>query len=446
MTGPQLVPDIPRFYTALAEWLACLIFVLHLKRRYSRKLTALISVAFLLLQSVFLVLTDDVSLVLWLPCMLLAVGFMLVFLYSCCQLKGWDVFYFCTLAFVLAEFMAAAEWQLVCWLFPGQMPKLPVRCVLLVLVYAGISFCFYRLLRGQLPEHKQMAVRGKELISGVIIAAAVFAVSNIGFVGNAAAAEGLSFYHLGIARMLVDGGGLAILFGHLMQCTELRMRSELDTMQTVLQNQYAQYMQSKESIELINYKYHDLKHQIAYLRSEQDSGKREAYLRRMEDEIRQYEAQNKTGNSVLDVVLTSKSLYCAKNGITFTCVADGTLLSFMDAVDICNIFGNALDNAIECEMKIPNSEKRLIHVTVAQKKRFLILRFENYFEGELARKDGHFLTTKEKNGFHGYGIKSIRYIVEKYEGALTVETRENWFEMKILIPMQDQEEVLPPKI
>lgn len=57
----------------------------------------------------------------------------------------------------------------------------------------------------------------------------------------------------------------------------------------------------------------------------------------MEDEIRQYEAQNKTGNKVLDTVLTSKSLYCAKHGITFTCVADGTLLDFMDIMDICSI-------------------------------------------------------------------------------------------------------------
>lgn len=67
--------------------------------------------------------------------------------------------------------------------------------------------------------------------------------------------------------------------------------------------------------------------------------------------------QNKTGNKVLDTVLTTKSLYCNKHGIIFTCVADGTLLDFMDVMDICSIFGNALDNAIECEMKIPEKEK-----------------------------------------------------------------------------------------
>lgn len=51
-------------------------------------------------------------------------------------------------------------------------------------------------------------------------------------------------------------------------------------------------------------------------------------------------------------------------------VADGTLLDFMDIMDICSIFGNALDNAIECELKIADKEKRLIHVTVSQQKNF----------------------------------------------------------------------------
>ena len=57
-------------------------------------------------------------------------------------------------------------------------------------------------------------------------------------------------------------------------------------------------------------------------------GKRETFLDKMEADIKKYESQNKTGNKVLDTVLTTKSLYCAKHNITFTCVADGTLLEF----------------------------------------------------------------------------------------------------------------------
>ena len=235
---------------------------------------------------------------------------------------------------------------------------------------------------------------------------------------------------------MVDAGGIAILYAHLTQCCEMRVRRELDAVQNVLQNQYIQYKQSKESIELINYKYHDLKHQIEFLRRESDPKKRNAFLNRMEDEIKQYEAQNKTGNSVLDTVLTTKSMYCTKHGITLTCVADGTLLSFMDVMDICSIFGNALDNAIECEMKITDKEKRLIHVTVTKQKNFLILKFENYYEENLKYSDGQLITTKKEKQYHGYGLKSIKYTVNKYNGAVSIDTKDNWFDLKILIPIK----------
>ncbi len=435
-TVGQIVPDIPRFYTALAEWIACILFLLPMKKKYSIKKTGLMAGIFLLIQSVFLVGTDDVPLYLWLPCMVMAVAMMMGFLYLTCEIEVSDVAYFGMIAFALAEFMAAAEWQLVGWVWKGDLPDVWVRGVLLVLVYGGIAFSFYHLVHVHLPSDGRLAVTKKEFFSGVIIAIAVFAVSNIGFISDTGVEVGYFSYPLGFIRMLVDAGGLAILYAHLMQCSEFRVRQELEAVQSVLQNQYVQYKQSRESIDLINYKYHDLKHQIAYLRSERDSAKREAYLDRMEEEIKQYEAQNKTGNAVLDTVLTSKSLYCAKHDITFTCVADGTLLEFMDVMDICNIFGNALDNAIECELKIPDKEKRLIHVTVSKQKNFLILRFENYFEGNLKVKDGDILTTKDEKEHHGYGIKSIRYIINKYDGALTVETKENWFEMKALIPIK----------
>ena len=51
-------------------------------------------------------------------------------------------------------------------------------------------------------------------------------------------------------------------------------------------------------------------------------------------------------------------------------------------------------------------------------------------------KEGRFLTTKKEKEFHGYGIKSIRYTVNKYDGAVSIDTKENWFDLKILIPMK----------
>lgn len=431
----HIMPDIPRIYTAIAEWMACMLFILPVKKRFDRVKTGVLMAAALVIQSLFLTMTGSVRIYFWIPCMIIAVLLMIGFIYGCCDISLTDAGYFGMIAFVAAEFTASIEWQIVCFFWNGTVPAVIIQIVMLVLIYGSVAVILYKMLHMHLPKDGKMGISLKEYISGLVIAIAVFAVSNISFLTENTPFSGRYSFEIGNIRTLVDLGGIAILYAHLTQCCELRVRKELEAVQNVLQNQYVQYKQSRESIELINYKYHDLKHQIAVLRSEEDPKKREEFLNRMEEEIRQYEAQNKTGNKVLDTVLTTKSLYCAKHGITFTCVADGTLLDFMDVMDICSIFGNALDNAIECELKIQEKEKRLIHVTVSKQKQFLILRFENYCEETLQYQEGTPVTTKKEKEFHGYGLKSIQYTVNKYDGAVSMNLEDNWFELKVLIPM-----------
>lgn len=431
----MVVPDIPRLYTALAEWSACLVFIVLLKKRISRLKVIGVSVTALLVQSIFLVLTDEVWIIFWIPCMALAVLLMIIFLYICCDISYLEASYFGIQAFVTAEFSASLEWQISRFFWKESMPPFVVQGLLLLGIYGVVDVLMWYIIRRYLPKDGRMNLGKKEFFSALIIGIAVFAVSNLSFVTTNTPFSSQYTFEIANIRTLVDLGGIAMLYAHLVQCCEVAVRRELEAVQNVLQNQYQQYKQSRESIDLINYKYHDLKHQIAVLRSEQNPEKRNEFLNKMEDEIKQYELQNKTGNKVLDTVLTSKSLYCDKHGITLTSVADGSLLDFMDIMDICSIFGNALDNAIECELKIPDKEKRLIHVTVIQQKNFLMMRFENYFEGKLNVKEGRFATTKKEKQFHGYGIKSIRYTANKYGGAVDIDTRDNWFDLKILIPM-----------
>lgn len=433
-----VVPDIPRFYTALAEWSACLVFITLIRNRISKWKVAGVSAAALVVQSVFLVLTEEVWIIFWIPCMVLAVLFMMLFIYICCDISRLEAAYFGIQAFVTAEFAASLEWQIACFFWGEVIPPFLVRGLLLLGTYGAVNLLMWYIIRRNLPRDGRMDLGKKEFCSALIIGIAVFAVSNLSFVTTNTPFSSQYTFEIANIRTLVDFGGIAMLYAHLVQCCEVKVRRELEAVQNVLQNQYQQYKQSRESIELINYKYHDLKHQIAVLRSEQDPEKRNAFLNKMEDEIKQYELWNKTGNKVLDTVLTSKSLYCDKHGITLTSVADGSLLEFMDIMDICSIFGNALDNAIECELKIPDKEKRLIHVTVTQQRKFLMIRFENYYEGKLNVKEGRIATTKKEKQFHGYGIKSIRYTANKYEGAVDIDTKDNWFDLKILIPIPEK--------
>jgi len=432
------LPDIPRLYTALAEWGACMVFLLVLKRRWTGWRMWALAGGALAAQGLFLSLTGDLAIGFWIPCMAIAVGMMFLFIWAGCAVSPGDAAYYCVRAFVLAELAASLEWQLHCFFWPQGEPWSVPGLGMLAAVYGGVFLFMWRLERQHMPREGRLGAHPGELGSAVIIGMAVFAISNISFLAVHTPFSG-AYSAILILRTVVDLGGLAILYAHHVLCCELRVRGELEAMESILQNQYLQYQQSKESIALIDRKYHDLKHQIAVLRAEPDEEKRSAYLDEMENEIRTYEAQNKTGNPVLDTVLTGKSLYCVQHGITLTCVADGKLLDFMDVMDLCSVFGNALDNAIECVEKLEPAEKRLIHVTVSAQKEFVLLRFENYCEAVPAFDDGLPVTTKGDAAYHGYGLKSIRFIARKYGGSMTVRTEKNWFELRVLLPREGQE-------
>lgn len=115
--------------------------------------------------------------------------------------------------------------------------------------------------------------------------------------------------------------------------------------------------------------------------------------------------------------------------------AGAGFLVVQNVMDICSIFGNALDNAIECEKKIKDYDKRMIHINAFSEKNFLIIRFENYYEGDIQFEKGLPVTTKKQAAAHGYGLKSLRYTVHKYDGEVNIDTDDSWFSLRILIPL-----------
>ena len=368
--------------------------------------------------------------------MIVAIGMMFYFLYVSCRISVWEAGYFSVRAFVAAEFVASLEWQVHVFIWQGRTAPIWQEALLLLLMYGAAFTLIWLLEKRHIPKVGKLNIKPRELWSTVIIGAAVFGISNLSFVSTRTPFSGQYAQEILNIRTLVDLGGFAILYAYHIQLNELRVRHELKAVHNLLQHQYAQYQQSKESIELINYKYHDLKNQIIAVRAEEDAEKRNAYLKKMEDELKVFEAQNKTGNHVLDTLLASKNMLCIKSGITLTCVADGSLLNDLDVIDICTIFGNALDNAIEYELRLEEAEKRLIHVSVFAQKGFILIRFENYFEGRLELDDDLPVTTKVDTLNHGYGLKSIRYSVEKYGVVVSIGQTDSWFELKILIPMK----------
>lgn len=236
-------------------------------------------------------------------------------------------------------------------------------------------------------------------------------------------------------RTLIDLAGVIMLYAHNMQICKLYINNELRAVESILNNQYKQYQLSQECIDLINFKYHDLKHQINLWQSEAGSQHHRQYLQELEDKIDGYSLQQHTGNGVQDTILTEKELICKQKHIQLTSIVNGGLLAFLPLEDLCAIFGNALDNAIEAVEQIASLEKRLIRVVVHQVHNFAMIQIENYTETKMSTGGGLPDTTKENRSMHGYGLKSIQYITSKHQGVMAVDCKNNWFILKIMLPI-----------
>lgn len=215
------------------------------------------------------------------------------------------------------------------------------------------------------------------------------------------------------------------------------MKQELQLMNLLWKMEQEQYHLTKENIALINQKSHDLKHQIKALRkaSKEEYDK---YLDEMEDSVRIYEAIVKTGNDVLDTILTEKSLYCKDREIQVSCVAEGKQMDFVNTIDLYAILGNALDNAIEAVEKFEEREKRQIDVLIYRKQNFLVINIMNPIPERLVYEEELPVTTKGDRKFHGFGLRSIQYLVRKYDGVVNISEEDGCFSLKILMPIPNE--------
>ncbi|WP_149205079.1 sensor histidine kinase [Actinotalea subterranea] len=431
----EVLPDIPREYTALAEWAAVLVYVLVARKRLPRpQLVAVITVGLPALWGVQL-LAAALPRPLWTLGMALAVAAMYGLLVACVDVPVRDGGYFVARAFVLAELVASLHWQLHAYFFPTTPSGSPVlRGLLLVAVYGGGFALAFVLERRHVPRDQPLAVDRRGLLSTVAIAVITFLMSNISFLSTSTPFSGRLGLEIFYIRTLVDLAGYVALYAQQGQRLELQRAKEVEAINRLLHSQHEQYLMSKRSIDEVNRKYHDLKHWITALRAETSPEAKAGYLDQLEESLRGYATRTETGNGVLDTILTTKSAVCADHGITLTCVVDGSAVAFMDAMSLSALFGNALDNAIESARRVPDPERRLIRVAVYTQEELALIRFENYFEGELEFADDLPRTTKDNAEQHGYGLKNMRQVAEGYGGSLTVHAEDEWFAVRVLLP------------
>ncbi|OJG27273.1 hypothetical protein RU98_GL002725 [Enterococcus caccae] len=421
-------------YTALSEWLACMIIIVPFFRGKWTLPKVLTLFGTLAVQIFFQLGAGMLPIIFWIPGMIINVLWMYVSLKYFTRQHFKTTIFLCCKAFILAEFSAAICWQLFYQFSMGREVEKDSSFPYMIGGLIILFFVFLIVERRMNQHEVPIKISNKETLMAILTALIIFILSNSGywlsdtrvFFGNA----------VGIfsVRSFVNLSGICLLYLQETQRNEDYLKKELLSINNVFQTQYQQYIAYKENSDIVNRMCHDLKHQIDVIRAEDDPIRREHYLEEMEKEIIDFESPVETGHPVLDTILTRKNQYCLEHGIKLSCFVDGQLLSFMNVMDICSLFGNALDNAIESVQELPNKEQRLIHLRVDEKNGFVIIKLNNYSVNQIDIADGLPETTKRDKLRHGYGLKSISQTVAVYDGTMTISAKENWFILKILFP------------
>lgn len=336
---------------------------------------------------------------------------------------------------ILSYLLLYEVWELLCfyWLpltLFGRTVHWVLRLVLTVLTYLPLALT----VRRWMPVYINGHVGPRQAVSAVCLYVIFVALMSTFYW------DGIFLPKSFVSAMVFMSQvyTLTVLYLQTALFRKSAMQQELDTINLLWHQQKAQYQVSKETIDLINRKCHDLKHQVAVMRTMESSESREQYLREIEDSVHIYDSMIKTGNETLDTVLTEKSLLCEASQVTINCVADGARMDFMDPVDLYTILGNALDNAMEGVKAFEQEELRVIDVLIHVRQRFLVISVTNPLKEELTFREGLPVSIKPKDGYHGYGMRSIRHTVHKYGGEMTVETENGCFSLRLMIPLPSE--------
>lgn len=436
----ELLPDIPRWYTGIAEWAAAVVYILLTRPRVSPVRRYVWVVAAL---PVFIALQEfagQLPLALWTFGMAAAVVAIFAFIYLTCDVSTKDAGYLTARAFVLAELVASLQWQL--WVhWTPRTPSLDLgtgkflaSIALLIGAYGIAFFAAHRLERRNFPQPHYLGVDAPTLVLALAIGLATFLVSNLSFLTPSTPFSGQAGMDIFYIRTLVDLAGFVALYAQQSHRNQVSKAMELAQANIILQSQQEQFLQSKRNIEELNRIHHDFKYYVDAIRQEKSADQRSEYLQRLEDTLRGHESQIQTGNDLLDVILSSKMERCLQEGISMTHVVDGKALDFVDPLQLSALFGNALDNAIEACLKIPESEKRLIKVSAYSQHQFVIVRVENYWPHPVDFVDGLPQSTKSDRAKHGFGTSNMRKIVHRYGGTLKIDVADDWYRLSALLP------------
>lgn len=189
--------------------------------------------------------------------------------------------------------------------------------------------------------------------------------------------------------------------------------------------------ETEQTFELWRQSIHDYKNDIIALTQLAEEEKLEeikTFLQKENKLIEQKMFYIKTGNSVVDAIINTKQNIAEKQNIVFVVNIELPPRNIVSNIDMANILGNLIDNAIEAERVETES---FVEITIKQEKSFLIINIKNKCTKLIEIEE--IKTSKRDSEFHGIGLRSVRRTVKKYDGQMAMYIKNEEFNTNILI-------------
>ena len=344
----------------------------------------------------------------------------------CFSEKPYDLLFCCLSGYMIQHIADSIPTD---WIVPYGYTAvhIAVRSALFIAFYMIAYIVFGRRFVSLLGEAKSVGLHRNML--SLMSALCLFIAVCVGYIAFEYSSESPTLYAL--LSVCQAAFCIFVLWAQYMILVSRKNIRDAMVTERLREMERKQYEFVKSSIDAVNIKFHDIRHMLKRKQTLPDSGG--DYLKEIEEGIDIYDSQIKTGNAVLDVILTEKSMRCYSLGVRFSCLADGSLLSGMADADMYSVFGNAIENALEYLETLPE-ERRVLKVYVRKYgEGFVSITVKNRYEGSTVAGDPS--TTKDDPVWHGFGIKSMRSVAAEYGGTLGILTENETFTVNILIPL-----------
>lgn len=273
------------------------------------------------------------------------------------------------------------------------------------------------------------------IIITLLISAVVFTSIDVINIVNELNEAGKILVLFGILCLVILNIVLFYMVVRLSRTSNIEAENKLLKLQNEYQSNYIENIKNQEKeIKTIR---HDLKHNLFVIDTQLKQKKYKEAENHISDLLHQQVFLGGTvctDNDTVNAIINSKIIYAKSIGINVFVQSCKHIIDIAD-IDLCNLLGNLLDNAIEACVRCTSNEKE-IKIQISSGNDTMTVSVKNSIEKSVLKNNSKLSTSKKNASEHGIGLNSVNRIVNKYSGKLDIyENSNNMFCVTAILRM-----------